>query len=124
MITSLICEISNKAATLGIKFFPNVFAGAIICEKGSDNFTINGVKSLGLDNKIGVIKKGFLADIISLKVDSIYSTEEILYNNLENVLISTRIENVWVSGKKILNNAKLVTINEKILYDAYRIYNE
>tara|TARA_Y100000996_G_scaffold184050_1_gene143936 strand:- start:391 stop:1668 length:1278 start_codon:yes stop_codon:yes gene_type:complete len=88
------------------------------------SITINGVKSLGLDNKIGVIKKGFLADIISLKVDSIYSTEEILYNNLENVLISTRIENVWVSGKKILNNAKLVTINEKILYDAYRKYNE
>ena len=79
---------------------------------------------MGLDNKIGVIKKGFLADIISLKVDSIYRTEEILYNNLENVLISTRIENVWVSGKKILNNAKLVTINEKILYDAYQKYNE
>ena len=43
-ITSLIWLISNKAATLGIKFFPNVFAEAIICEYGSDNLIINGVK--------------------------------------------------------------------------------
>ena len=32
LITSLIWETSNKAATLGIKFFPNVLADAIICE--------------------------------------------------------------------------------------------
>jgi len=41
---SLICDVSNKAATLGIKFFPNVFADAIIWVYFSANFTINGVK--------------------------------------------------------------------------------
>ena len=44
LIISLTWDISNKAATLGIKFFPNVLADAIIWVYFSANFTTKGVK--------------------------------------------------------------------------------
>mgnify|MGYP001452615358 FL=1 len=79
--------------------------------------TINSAKSFGLDHKIGKLEVGQLADIISIKVDIHKYKEGLNTNTLNNHLKSTNITNVWISGKHIVKNKKLLTINEKLLYD-------
>ena len=79
--------------------------------------TINSAKSFGLDHKIGKLEVGQLADIISIRVDIHKYKEGLNTNTLNNHLKSTNITNVWISGKHIVKNKKLLTINEKLLYD-------
>ena len=79
--------------------------------------TVNSAKSFGLDHKIGKLEVGQLADIISIKVDIHKYKEGLNTNTLNNHLKSTNITNVWISGKHIVKNKKLLTINEKLLYD-------
>ena len=79
--------------------------------------TVNSAKSFGLDHKIGKLEVGQLADIISIKVDIHKYKEGLNINTLNNHLKSTDITNVWISGKHIVKNKKLLTINEKLLYD-------
>ena len=79
--------------------------------------TTNSAKSFGLDHKIGKLEVGQLADIISIKVDIHKYKEGLNTNTLNNHLKSTNITNVWISGKHIVKNKKLLTINEKLLYD-------
>ena len=42
-----------------------------------------------------------------------------LYKYIENELISNNIDNVWISGKQILKDKKLLTINEDMLYHKF-----
>jgi hypothetical protein len=42
-----------------------------------------------------------------------------LYKCIENELISNNIDNVWISGKQILKDKKLLTINEDMLYHKF-----
>ena len=79
--------------------------------------TINSAKSFGLGHKIGKLEVGQLADIISIKLDIHKYKEGLNANTLHNNLKSTNIMNVWISGKHIVKNKKLLTINEKLLYD-------
>ncbi|MBT5116294.1 MAG: amidohydrolase family protein [Gammaproteobacteria bacterium] len=79
----------------------------------------NGANALGLNFNMGKIKANYSADIISIKVDDIDVNSLSLYNSIENELISDNIENVWISGKQILKNKKLLTMNENMLYDEF-----
>ena len=79
--------------------------------------TINSAKSFGLGHKIGKLEIGQLADVISIKIDINKYKEGLNTDILHNNLKSTDIMNVWISGKRIVKNKKLLTINENLLYD-------
>ena len=81
--------------------------------------TSNGAESLGLDFNIGKLKPKYSADLISIKINDLGINELDLYKYIENELISNNIDNVWVSGKQILKDKKLLTINEDMLYHKF-----
>jgi len=81
--------------------------------------TSNGAESLGLDFNIGKLKLGHSADLISIKINDLGARKLDLYKCIENELISNNIDNVWISGKQILKDKKLLTINEDMLYHKF-----
>ena len=81
--------------------------------------TNNGAESLGLDFNIGKLKPKYSADIISIKINDLGMDKIDLYKCIESELISNNIDNVWISGKQILKDKKLLTINEDMLYHKF-----
>lgn len=80
--------------------------------------TLNGAKAIGKDDQIGSLKPGKAADITAIKLDGIESqplfnvTSHLVYtNNGHNVT------DVWVSGKALLLDGKLRTLNEAEIID-------
>lgn len=75
--------------------------------------TINGAKALGLDDKIGTIEEGKLADLILIDLNNI---NHIPNNNLISSLIySTYEEDIKytiINGKVVYENARVNGINE------------
>ena len=77
--------------------------------------TINGAKTLGLENKIGTIEEGKLADIIIINIDTPYTRpindifSQIVYN-----IKGSNVETTIINGKILIENRKLkIDINEK-----------
>ena len=81
--------------------------------------TNNGAESLALDFNMGKLKPRYSADLISIKINDLGVSELDLYKYIENELISNNIDNVWISGKQILKDKKLLTINENMLYHKF-----
>ncbi len=81
--------------------------------------TNNGAKSLGLNFNLGRLDLKYSADLISIKINDLGLSELDLYKCIENELISNNIDNVWISGKQILKDKKLLTINEDMLYHKF-----
>lgn len=76
--------------------------------------TINGAKTLGLDNNIGSIEEGKSADIIIVDTDSIFTkpTNDIfsqLVYNTKGSDVSTTI----VNGNILMNNKKIKNLNKE-----------
>lgn len=80
--------------------------------------TINGAKALGLEDKIGSIEKGKLADLIILDLNTVVTNpindlcSDIVYNAKGNNVETTII------------NGKILMENRKILQDENRIYKK
>jgi len=82
--------------------------------------TVNPALSLGLDDSVGILDKGYLADIVSISIKDIIQTNSVAFDGIENYLKSENIDNVWVSGKQLMKNSKILTIQENSVYDRYR----
>ena len=71
--------------------------------------TLNGAKFLGLEQKIGSIEVGKLADLTAIDMSSIVLKP--VYNPVSHLIYnctSANVSNVWIDGKQILQNKKLV----------------
>ena len=79
----------------------------------------NASNALGLDFNISKLTPKYSADIISIKISNTGLSDIDVYKDIENKLNSNNIENVWVSGKQILKDKKLLTINEDMLYHEF-----
>ena len=79
----------------------------------------NASNALGLDFNISKLASKYSADIISIKINNIDLSDIDVYKDIENKLNSNNIDNVWVSGKQILKDKKLLTINEDMLYHEF-----
>lgn len=78
--------------------------------------TMGGAKALGLQEKIGTIETGKLADIIAIDLNQI-NTQPV-YNPISQIVYSSsqsQITNVWVNGKQLLKNRELTTINTSLI---------
>jgi 5-methylthioadenosine/S-adenosylhomocysteine deaminase len=73
--------------------------------------TLNGAKALGLDETIGSLKKGKQADIAAINLDQLETTP--LYDPVSHIVYSAnrqQVSDVWVSGKQLLKNRELTTM--------------
>ena len=86
--------------------------------------TINPALSLGLDQNIGMLAQGYLADIVSINIKNIIQKDSVSYNGIEKYLKSSNIDNLWISGRHILKNYKLLTLEENKMYDRFRKIKE
>lgn len=76
--------------------------------------TIEAAKVLGLDKEIGTLEVGKKADMIFLKIDKLHTCQT---NDIcENIVFSLNgadVENVIIDGKLIMQNRKMLNLNEK-----------
>ena len=75
--------------------------------------TINGAKALGLEKRIGSLETGKEADMITINLDSIETAP--VYNPLSHLIYCCgreSVSDVWVAGKQLMENRKLLTIDE------------
>ena len=81
--------------------------------------TINSAKAMGLENRVGLLSKGYLADIISVNINQLLKRGRPSFDGIERKLKSNDIDNVWMSGRYIMKNKKLMTIMEEKIYDRF-----
>ena len=74
--------------------------------------TINSAKALGLDHEIGSLEPDKQADITAIDLETIESQP--LYDPISQIVYTAnrdQISDVWISGKQILNNKIVTTID-------------
>lgn len=80
--------------------------------------TINGAKAIGLEKKIGSIEIGKQADLFAINLNHIETQP--IYDVISTLVYSasrSQISDVWVAGKRLLNNHQLTTMDEATLLD-------
>jgi 5-methylthioadenosine/S-adenosylhomocysteine deaminase len=74
--------------------------------------TINGAKALGLADECGSLRVGKAADVIAIDLSNIETQP--LYCPVSHIVYAAsrqQVTDVWVAGKRLLNNRELTTIN-------------
>lgn len=83
--------------------------------------TINGAKALHMEDKIGSIEEGKLADLILVDLDRLHMTPCIdVVGNLVHLGLGNDVETVFVNGKITVQNGKVLGIDEKHLMKSAR----
>ena len=98
---------------------------AIPAEKALEMATINGAKALGLDDKIGSIEEGKLADIILIDFNKPHLTPMYnVYSHLVYAAQASDVDTVICNGKVLMRNRKVLTFNEKEAIEKAEIAKE
>jgi len=98
---------------------------AIPAEKALEMATINGAKALGLDDKIGSIEEGKLADIILIDFNKPHLTPMYnIYSHLVYAAQASDVDTVICNGKVLMRNRKVLTINEKEIIEKAELAKE
>lgn len=93
-------------------------ASAGTAQQVLDMATRNGAQTLGLQDTCGQLKKGLSADIISIDINSIEAAP--LHNPASFLVYAAAreaVQNVWVAGKQLLRERKLLTLDEAELIE-------
>lgn len=80
--------------------------------------TLNGAKALGMEDKLGSIEVGKKADIVIINLDNLHSTPSIevdIISQLVYAAKSSDVETTIIDGKVVMENRKLITLNEKYI---------
>jgi len=78
--------------------------------------TINGARTLGIENQVGSIETGKLADLTFIRKNQIHSTPyENVYSKLVYSTHASDVEHVMVNGKWLMKNRNLLTIESERL---------
>lgn len=73
--------------------------------------TVNGAKAIGMEDKLGKIKKNYLADLIFVNIHNLH--HQPLLNIIDSLVYSTKSSDVYTS-----------IINGKIVYENYKFKND
>ena len=87
--------------------------------------TINGARFLGLENEIGSLEPGKLADIAS--IDLSHPTCQPIYNPISQLIYTASardVSNVWIGGKRVMENRLLPEIDIESILAATRQWQE
>ena len=80
--------------------------------------TLNGAKALGAQNRLGSLETGKLADFILVNIDGPHAMP--MFNPINHLVFSASkndVSDVFVSGRQLLKNRKLMTLNIKDTHD-------
>ena len=87
--------------------------------------TINSAKALKKDSEIGSLKIGKKADIILIDKDQLDTVPMYnIYSHLVYTISSEHIKDVIINGKIVMENRKLVNIDEDELIDRAKFYRK
>ena len=87
--------------------------------------TINGAQSLGLESEIGSLQEGKLADITAIDLDDINSFP--VYDPVAQIVYAAtrnQVTDVWIDGRRVLENRKLTSIDESECLDIAKRWGE
>ncbi|WP_078428472.1 amidohydrolase [Alkalihalobacterium alkalinitrilicum] len=97
---------------------------AVTVDEGIKLITANGAKALGLDQKIGSIKKGLDADFVILDSSAAHLQPKL--NALSHVVYSASgadVLDVYVKGKQLVKDRQCLFLDEeKIFYECNKHY--
>lgn len=83
--------------------------------------TLNGARALGMEAEIGSLEKNKLADLCALQVDALETQP--LYNLLSHIVYASsrhQVSDVWVAGRRLVNNRQLMSLNESEILERTR----
>jgi len=93
-------------------------ATALSTQQALEMATINGARTLGIEEETGSLEKGKAADIIAIKLDSLETQP--VYDPLSSLVYSCSresVEHVWVAGRQLLKHRHLITLDENELLE-------
>jgi 5-methylthioadenosine/S-adenosylhomocysteine deaminase len=91
-------------------------AAAMPAEQVLAMATINGARALGLDDDLGSLEPGKLADMICIDLNRL-ATQPV-YNPISQIIYAAsrdQVTDVWVAGKPLLTQGQLTTLNESAI---------
>jgi 5-methylthioadenosine/S-adenosylhomocysteine deaminase len=91
-------------------------ATAVPAEMALRMATLNGARALGLDDRIGSIASGKAADLTAIDLGALASQP--VYDPVSQIIYSAtrdQVTDVWVNGKHMLAERKLVNLDEAAL---------
>lgn len=108
----------NMAALLAKGISGN--AAAVDAHTALRMATLNGAKAMGIDDLVGSLETGKMADITAIRVDELKNlplhnpASLLVYSNISN-----QVSHVWVNGHLLLQDRQLTTLDEnEIKYKA------
>lgn len=87
--------------------------------------TMGGAKALALDSITGSIEIGKQADLIAIDLDTIETQP--VYNPISQIVYAAsreHVKHVWISGKQVLKDRKLTTLNETQLINLAKSWKQ
>jgi len=87
--------------------------------------TIHGARALGMEDRIGSIEPGKQADLAAIRLDCI-ETEPVHHVISQLVYAAPRSQftDVWVAGRRLLNDRTLTTLDDHELLDQTRSWRQ
>lgn len=86
------------------------------CRKVLYLATMGGAKVMGMENSIGSIEEGKNADVVIMNLNKVHNAP-VFYPEIESQIVfaakSENVETVIVNGQFLMENGRLITINEK-----------
>ncbi len=85
--------------------------------KAIEMATLGGAKAVGLEESIGSIEVGKMADLISIDLGQIETQP--MYDVASEIVYASgrdKVSNAWVNGVRVLNERKLTKISEESVY--------
>ena len=83
--------------------------------------TVNGAKAIGHEGELGTIREGAIADLILINLNE---PQFIPANNIISGLVysstGAEVDTVLVDGRVLMENRRLTTIDENLVYDEIR----
>jgi len=98
---------------------------AVSAETALKMATLYGAKALGIDHLTGSLTTGKAADFIAIDLDQIETQP--LYHPISQIVYAAsrnQVTDVWVGGKQLLKNRKLLTLDEKELLTKAKIWSK
>jgi 5-methylthioadenosine/S-adenosylhomocysteine deaminase len=117
--------ISEMRSAAFVAKFSTLNPESLTAQQAMTLATINGAKALGIDHFTGSLTAGKAADFIAINLDEIETLP--LYHPVSQIVYSgsrNQVTDVWVAGKQLMKNRKLLTLDENELKAKARAWSE
>lgn len=88
--------------------------------------TMGGARALGMERQIGSLELGKRADIIAITLQSAHSVPlaDNLYAQMVHADLASDVEDVFINGKQVVADRKVLTVDTQAVYGKAREYRK